>query len=268
MAWPLNDEPDADNVSTRKLRCAIRLPEGDLQAIPGDRTSKLAASRRFVALSAQRLSFARVHTWHLWRGQIDPIGVTCFSGNVAGAYAMAKETLQKQFPLLDIDTQTQLRTNLKNVLGTRTIFIFGFWILLQLFGSTNNLGNSVRAAEIGSSQRNDQRQYGNNILSDTQHTLSNEDALTNIKDSLESGRIGSNLLNNQTHKNRIADAGKRISSDSPTLEQTVAFILSGSRIELSQMKIETDGSVTVPSYAPYSFGGVPVFFMPAMTVRV
>ena len=44
------------NVSTRKLRRAVRLPEGDLQAVPGDGTSKSAASRRFVALSTQRLS--------------------------------------------------------------------------------------------------------------------------------------------------------------------------------------------------------------------
>ena len=44
------------NVSTRKLRRAVRLPEGDLRAIPGDGTSKSAASRRFVALSAARLA--------------------------------------------------------------------------------------------------------------------------------------------------------------------------------------------------------------------
>ena len=44
------------NVSTRKLRRAVRLPEGDLPAVPGDGTSKSAASRRFVALSAQRMS--------------------------------------------------------------------------------------------------------------------------------------------------------------------------------------------------------------------
>src|SRR5436305_8253217 len=43
------------NVSTRKLRRAVRLPEGDLPAIAGDGTSKSAASRRFVALSAERL---------------------------------------------------------------------------------------------------------------------------------------------------------------------------------------------------------------------
>jgi putative transposase len=44
------------NVSTRKLRRAVRLPEGDLRAVPGDGTSKSAASRRFVALSAERLA--------------------------------------------------------------------------------------------------------------------------------------------------------------------------------------------------------------------
>jgi hypothetical protein len=44
------------NVSTRQLRRAVRLPEGDLPAIAGDGTSKSAASRRFVALSAERLA--------------------------------------------------------------------------------------------------------------------------------------------------------------------------------------------------------------------
>jgi putative transposase len=44
------------NVSTRKLRRAVRLPEGDLPAVSGDGTSKSAASRRFVALSAQRMA--------------------------------------------------------------------------------------------------------------------------------------------------------------------------------------------------------------------
>ena len=44
------------NVSTRKLRRAVRLPEGDLPVTPGDGTSKSAASRRFVALSAERLA--------------------------------------------------------------------------------------------------------------------------------------------------------------------------------------------------------------------
>jgi transposase-like protein len=44
------------NVSTRKLRRAVRLPEGDLLATAGDGTSKSAASRRFVALSAERLA--------------------------------------------------------------------------------------------------------------------------------------------------------------------------------------------------------------------
>ncbi|HVI12904.1 MAG TPA: IS256 family transposase, partial [Pseudolabrys sp.] len=44
------------NVSTRKLRRAVRLPEGDLPVVAGDGTSKSAASRRFVALSADRLA--------------------------------------------------------------------------------------------------------------------------------------------------------------------------------------------------------------------
>ena len=44
------------NVSTRKLRRAVRLPEGDLPIMAGDGTSKSAASRRFVALSAERLA--------------------------------------------------------------------------------------------------------------------------------------------------------------------------------------------------------------------
>src|SRR6266536_5921704 len=44
------------NVSTRKLGRAVRLPEDDLPTVPGDGTSKSAASRRFVALSAKRLA--------------------------------------------------------------------------------------------------------------------------------------------------------------------------------------------------------------------
>jgi transposase-like protein len=44
------------NVSTRKLRRAVRLPGGDLAAVAGDGTSKSAASRRFVALSAERMA--------------------------------------------------------------------------------------------------------------------------------------------------------------------------------------------------------------------
>ena len=43
------------NVSTRKLRRAVRLPEGDLPVIAGWHL-KSAASRRFVALSAERLA--------------------------------------------------------------------------------------------------------------------------------------------------------------------------------------------------------------------
>ncbi len=43
------------NVSTRKFARAVRLPEGDLPAERGDGTSKSAASRRFVALSAAKM---------------------------------------------------------------------------------------------------------------------------------------------------------------------------------------------------------------------
>ena len=43
------------NVSTRKFGGAVRLPEGDLPVEPGDGTSKSAASRRFVALSAVKM---------------------------------------------------------------------------------------------------------------------------------------------------------------------------------------------------------------------
>ena len=44
------------NVSTRKLTRAVRLPDGDLPTVAGDGTSKSAASRRFVALSAERMA--------------------------------------------------------------------------------------------------------------------------------------------------------------------------------------------------------------------
>jgi putative transposase len=43
------------NVSTRKFRRAVRLPEGDIAAPPGAGVSKSAASRHFVALSAERM---------------------------------------------------------------------------------------------------------------------------------------------------------------------------------------------------------------------
>jgi putative transposase len=43
------------NVSTRKFRRAVRLPEGDVPAPPGAGVSKSAASRHFVALSAERM---------------------------------------------------------------------------------------------------------------------------------------------------------------------------------------------------------------------
>jgi putative transposase len=43
------------NVSTRKIRRAVRLPEGDVPAPAGAGVSKSAASRHFVALSAARM---------------------------------------------------------------------------------------------------------------------------------------------------------------------------------------------------------------------
>ena len=43
------------NVSTRKFRRAVRLPEGDVPALAGAGVSKSAGSRRFVALSGARL---------------------------------------------------------------------------------------------------------------------------------------------------------------------------------------------------------------------
>ena len=43
------------NVSTRKFRRAVRLPEGDVPAPAGSGVSKSAASRHFVALSASRM---------------------------------------------------------------------------------------------------------------------------------------------------------------------------------------------------------------------
>ena len=44
------------NVSTRKFGRAVRLPEGDIAAAPGAGVSKSAVSRRFVALSAERMA--------------------------------------------------------------------------------------------------------------------------------------------------------------------------------------------------------------------
>lgn len=43
------------NVSTRRFGRAVRLPEGDVPAGPGSGVSKSAASRRFVALSSEKL---------------------------------------------------------------------------------------------------------------------------------------------------------------------------------------------------------------------
>ena len=44
------------NVSTRRFGRAVRLPEGDISAAKGVGVSKSAVSRRFVALSAERMT--------------------------------------------------------------------------------------------------------------------------------------------------------------------------------------------------------------------
>ena len=64
-SWDLLSDPDllrawamnlmVLNVSTRKYRRAVRLPEGDVPSRKGDATSKSAVSRRFVALTRKKL---------------------------------------------------------------------------------------------------------------------------------------------------------------------------------------------------------------------
>ena len=51
--WAMN--PMLVGVTTRRFGRAVRLPEGDVPAGPGSGVSKSAASRRFVALSAERM---------------------------------------------------------------------------------------------------------------------------------------------------------------------------------------------------------------------
>jgi putative transposase len=55
LAWQLAMNLMLINVSTRRLRRAVRLREGDLP-VAGDGASKSSPSRRFVALSAKRLA--------------------------------------------------------------------------------------------------------------------------------------------------------------------------------------------------------------------
>lgn len=67
------------NVSTRKFARAVRLPEGDLPVEDGDGTSKSAASRRFVALSAAKMRAwmsAELSGLDLLVVQIDGIQIT------------------------------------------------------------------------------------------------------------------------------------------------------------------------------------------------
>lgn len=64
------------NVSTRKFKRSVRLPEGDVPAGDGAGLSKSATSRRFVALSAARMKewmATRLDALDLRGGQIDGI---------------------------------------------------------------------------------------------------------------------------------------------------------------------------------------------------
>jgi putative transposase len=67
------------NVSTRKFRRAVRLPEGDVPAPAGAGVSKSAASRHFVALSAARMKEwmgADLSALDIMVVQIDAIHIT------------------------------------------------------------------------------------------------------------------------------------------------------------------------------------------------
>ena len=67
------------NVSTRRFGRAVRLPEGDIAAAPGTGVSKSAVSRRFVALSAERMGewmAADLSGFDLLAIQIDGMHVT------------------------------------------------------------------------------------------------------------------------------------------------------------------------------------------------
>src|SRR6185503_2281071 len=68
------------NVSTRRFGRAVRLPEGDIVATPGAGLSKSAVSRRFVALSVERVRqwmAADLSQLDLLAIQIDGMHVTC-----------------------------------------------------------------------------------------------------------------------------------------------------------------------------------------------
>jgi putative transposase len=56
LAWPLGNEPDADQRVDAQAQARGAAAQGDLPAVTGEGTSKSAASRRFVALSAERMA--------------------------------------------------------------------------------------------------------------------------------------------------------------------------------------------------------------------
>ena len=58
------------NVSTRRFRRSVRLPDGDVASIKGDGTSKSAVSRKFVALSSAKLeTWLACRLWTWWRSR-------------------------------------------------------------------------------------------------------------------------------------------------------------------------------------------------------
>ena len=58
------------NVSTRRFRRSVRLPDGDVASIKGDGTSKSAVSRKFVALSSAKLKdWLACRLWTCWRSR-------------------------------------------------------------------------------------------------------------------------------------------------------------------------------------------------------
>jgi hypothetical protein len=64
------------NVSTRKFGRAVRLPEGDVPAPTGAGVSKSAVSRRFVALSAERMKEWMAASPATWRSSTSPTWTT------------------------------------------------------------------------------------------------------------------------------------------------------------------------------------------------
>ena len=117
------------NVSTRKLRRAVRLPEGDMPVITGDGTSKSAASRRFVALSAERLAewmASDLSKLDLLVIQIDGLHI---GNDLVLVAALGVDGEGRKHPLALIEGATE------NAAVVQALIIVG----LCLFGSTTSL---------------------------------------------------------------------------------------------------------------------------------